>query len=58
MRDLRRHCLKKLGWTVVRDTMVYAPGDEERQRMFSLAAAARFAGLPDRLEDLWDWQPG
>src|SRR4051794_38824665 len=57
VRDLRRLFLRELGWSVVSDTCVFAPGDHDRSAMSSLAAAARDAGLPLKLEELAAWKP-
>src|SRR4051812_41810978 len=59
VRDLRRRWLRDLGWTVVNDSVVFAPDEDvdEASTSYSLASAARVAGLPTKLEDLVGWEP-
>ncbi len=56
-RDLRRRHLSDLGWTIVTDDTIYAPGEDpdEASEIWSLAAAARKAGLPMDLDELHQW---
>ena len=54
-RGYRRTALKDLGWTVVRDWEVYAPGEDPEHftDAWSLETAAHKVGLPLDLEDLY-----
>jgi hypothetical protein len=56
-RDLRRLHLKQLGWTIVTDNSIYAPGEDpdEASVIWNLATAARSAGLPMDLDELYQW---
>jgi hypothetical protein len=59
VRDLRRKSLRELGWTVRRDNIALAPDEDpdDPKGSWSLAAAARSAGLPSDLQELLLWEP-
>jgi hypothetical protein len=56
-RDLRIRHLTQLGWTIVTDNSIYAPGEDpdEASVIWNLATAARSAGLPLDLNELYEW---
>jgi hypothetical protein len=58
-RDYRRKWLTLLGWQVLQDNVVFAPGDDpdDWTEMHSLTTVARVAGLPDELSELMLWRP-
>lgn len=58
-RDYRRKWLTTLGWQVLQDNVVFAPGEDpdDWTEMHSLATAARAAGLPDEVSELMLWRP-
>jgi hypothetical protein len=58
-RDLRRQRLRELGWTILEDNVIFAPGEDpdDASVSWNLATAAREAGLPMDLDELFRWRP-
>jgi hypothetical protein len=53
--DLRRRYLTDLGWTIITDNAISAPGEDPDEALvvWNLATAAREAGLPVNLDELY-----
>jgi hypothetical protein len=56
-RDLRRKFLTDLGWTIINDNVVFAPGEDpdDPSVIWNLTTAALEAGMPVDLDELYQW---